>query len=249
MTPATTDPSTDTLLSLYHSGAYACLAILVLFLGLRWGSKNVSWLAKLDSPGRPHYVAAGLGALALIVPSAVQGQIPSLGMLLAAASTAYALILPGAPVKIGSAPSSSSQAGFVAMQLQVVIACVLFSFAIGCAWWSAEKKALPTNVVDCTKSEVASLVTQFAPAADQLLLELTGNDGKVDQAAMSAAWSGLKGDLRCVAADAVARALVPAPADPAAPKASPLVADHASLIAAHQALFPGVHFHTAAGDL
>lgn len=120
----------------------------------------------------------------------------------------------------------------------------------GCAWTKTETKALASDVVDCTKAEAATAITEFGPAIDALLVFVTGGDGKVDGAQLAAAGKGFARELGgCVVADAVARALKPAPADPNAPKASPLVADAISLHAALARLYPGAKFHTPSGDL
>lgn len=147
----------------------------------------------------------------------------------------------------GRVAAKTPQAGFAHLRL---LAFVAVAGLVGCAWFTSERKAVASDVIDCTKAEAKNAITEFGPAIDALLVLATGGDGNVDTAQLgNAAKNFGKAVGGCVVADAVARALKPAPADPNAPKASPLVADPGSLRNAMASLYPGTKFHTPSGDL
>lgn len=153
------------------------------------------------------------------------------------------------PAAVAVAVAKAPQAGRVNIGLLLVIASVA-GLAFGCAWFSKESKQVETDVVDCTKAEAAKAITEFGPLADAILIYATGGNGQVNTDAVKSAAKGFGKDIGgCVLADAVARAVKPAPVDPNAPKSSPLVSDPDSLRRALAAVHPGVHFHTANGDL
>lgn len=142
-------PSPDTLLSLYHSGAFLCTGIVAVYLLLRWGSTRIAWL---EVPNRAHYVTAFLAGLALVLPPAVQGQTPSASMIAAAIGTIVALLLPGAV-----ATSSKSQSGIVSRRLIAILS--VFALA-GVACWSTVKKDASTvgsDVDTCASAEKAAI--------------------------------------------------------------------------------------------
>lgn len=250
----TTDPSTGTLYDLYHSGAYLCLGILAVYFALKYLSTSDGKIGTwLKVPGRAHYVTAAIGVIGLFVGPLSQGTTPNAMMFFTSLPAIFALLLPGAPKK---ADTASSQAGFAKLGLLLALACMgSCVWGFGCAWFttaaSKESKAVAGDVVDCTKSEVTkNAITEFGPAIDALLVYATGGGGQLDAAQLGAgAKNFVKGVGGCVVADAIARALKPAPADPSAPKASPLVAEPGSLRNAMATLYPGVKFHTANGDL
>ena len=84
---------------LYHSGAYLCLGIVVVFAGLRWASNHITWL---EAPNRAHYVTAALAGLALIALPASQGTTPNLSMIVSAVGMTLATFAPGLTSKQGS---------------------------------------------------------------------------------------------------------------------------------------------------
>lgn len=158
--PPTTAPSTDILAKLYSSGAYLPLGIVLVFLGVTWGSRHLSWL---QVPNRAHYVSATIAGLAILVGPATQGTTPNVSMLLAAIGTVIALILPGAPSTVAATPTTlptatalppKSQTGFA--RLGVMIAIVIFGssiLAFGCAT-SSRNKALGASVATLDAAEV-----------------------------------------------------------------------------------------------
>lgn len=241
----TTDPSTSTLYALYHSGAYLCLGILAVYFLLKYLSTSDGKIGTwLKVPGRAHYVTAIIGVIGLFIGPLSQGTTPNASMFFTSMPAIFALLLPGAPKKIDTAPP---QAGFVNLRLLPLIAIAML---IGCAWFTSERKAVAGDVIDCTKAEAKNAITEFGPAIDALLVLATGGDGNIDTAQLgNAAKNFGKAVGGCVVADAVARALKPAPADPSAPKSSPLVADPVSLRNALAALYPKTKFHTANGDI
>src|SRR5690242_5561083 len=81
MMPTSISDITDVLLKLYHSGAYPCLVIAVLFFGLRYASNHVAWL---EQPKQRAYATAILTALAMLVPTALAGTTPNLGQIISA---------------------------------------------------------------------------------------------------------------------------------------------------------------------
>ena len=152
-------PSPDTLLSLYHSGAFLCTGIVAVYLLLRWGSTRIAWL---EVPNRAHYVTAFLAGLALVLPPAVQGQTPSASMIAAAIGTMIALLLPGAT----PAPKST-QAGFVSRWLMGFVA--VCAVIVGCSWFRGTVEPDVNAVIDCGKQEataqtIEDIVATFAAA-------------------------------------------------------------------------------------
>lgn len=146
------------------------------------------------------------------------------------------------------APAKIAQAGFASFGLLIFLA--FFALIVGCAWFKSESKAVASDVVDCTVSTATSNIKQFGPVLDALLVYATDGGGKINGDAVKAATTGFAKEVGgCVLADTIARALKPAPTDPNAPKSSPLVADPSSLRATLAGLYPGVRFHTAAGDI
>jgi len=110
------------------------------------------------------------------------------------------------------------------------------------------------SVVDCTKGAAPELVTEFSPVLEQLISRATGGDGHVDKASVLAGVKNFGVDVGgCVLATVVARALAPAPADPNAPKSSPLIADAADLRSIFDSIrttrLGGATFRTDAGPL
>lgn len=124
----------------------------------------------------------------------------------------------------------------------------------GCSWLSSQGSIAKTAVVDCTKGQLRTVVEQFAPVLDALLVQAVTPDGKVN-------WQPLEGVTKnlgvaeggCVLSDVVAQELHPKPTAPGAPKASELVLDAASLRAGYEqirkAQFGGAVYVTSAGPL
>jgi hypothetical protein len=156
----------------------------------------------------------------------------------------------------GMAAVVLSSLGYTVSRTMIKTAAMLCLFVgivhtqTACATLKSGGKAVASDAIDCTKAEAMKAITQFAPVVDALLVYSTGGDGKIDTAALKSASKSFARDVGgCVVADAIVRALKPAPADPNAPKSSPLVADPVSLRAAIADLYPGASFHTASGDL
>lgn len=229
-----TDPTSDTLLSLYHSGAWLCLVVVAAYLGLRWASKHWTWLAAPAHANYAHYVTAAIAGLAVLVVPAAQGTLPNLSMLLCALGAVATLALPGLPSRPSSPPPS--QAGHVNLGLLGFVA--VFGFVVGCAWLSKESKtSLGKDVINCLDAEQSKAIGAFAPVVDALLVEATGGDGQIDVQRLKAGTKSMTAEVGgCVLADAIARALAPKPADPNAPKSSPLEADRSLLRAAFEIL-------------
>jgi hypothetical protein len=132
---------------LYHSGAYLCLGILALFLGLRYASQHVAWL---EVPGRAHYVSAFLGGLALVAIPASQGSTPNLSMIVVAIGTVVSLCAPGA----ASVPKIP-QAGFARLGLLLVLVVgVVGGFVAMQSSGCGGVTPVPvSDVIDCIKLE------------------------------------------------------------------------------------------------
>lgn len=227
--------------TLYHSGAWLCLAIFGVFFALRFLSTHVAWL---EAPNRAHYVTAVLAGLALIAVPASQGTTPNLSTIVMAVVTVGALWSQG----VTPAPKQS-QGGFLRLGLVVFVAG-FGVIVIGCAWFKSESKAVAGDVVDCTKTTAAGAIKEFGPAIDALLVYATGGNGTINSDAIKDAGRGFAKEVGgCVVADAIARALRPPAADPNAPKASPLEAAPDSLRATLAELYPGQHFKTVNGTL
>jgi hypothetical protein len=129
----------------------------------------------------------------------------------------------------------------------VIVACA-------CGWLSKETKAVAADIVDCTTASAKKTVTELGPMADAMLLSAVDAQSKIDWNPITDLAKKFSADVGgCVLADAVARALKPTPADPNAPKSSPLEVDRVSLrsgfVDLKAKLFPGKTFKTAAGDL
>ena len=114
-----TDPTLDPSVfdKLYHSGAWICIAILVLFFALRFASTSWAWLR---DDHRAVWVSAILGGLALLVVPASQGTTPNLSMIIGAIVTVASLH--ANPKKPSPMEQKIAQAGFIRLGLMAAIA-------------------------------------------------------------------------------------------------------------------------------
>lgn len=165
---------------------------------------------------------------------------------------------PALPVQVAQHdivnPPKTSQAGHVSLGLLVVIVIPALVAIAACGWLGSETKATAKDLVDCTKGEAKQVTAELGPVVDVLLVNAIDPSSKVQWAPIEDIAKKFSADVGgCLLADAVTRALAPAPADPAAPKSSPLVVDQASLrdgFAAYKArTFPGKAFKTDHGAL
>lgn len=141
----TTDPSPSSLYALYHSGAYLCLAIVALYLALKFASLHVAWL---KVPGRAHFVTGILGAAALVIVPISQGTTPNFVMFTTVLPVLAALFLPGAPKK-----DATAQAGFVRLGLMVVLAMLGAMLLFGCGA-SSRLKTLDATMATLDSAEI-----------------------------------------------------------------------------------------------
>ena len=160
---------------------------------------------------------------------------------------------PGQPVK----PPESGRAVLdllIALGVVLAVAMSIGVMSSGCSWLKGEAKKTGQAIIDCTKAESAKAVKELGPVVDVVLAQVVDSSGRVNFSQLSDLAKGWGTDIGgCVLADAVARALLPSPADPNAPKASPLEADRDALWVGFQAFkrqrFGEVTFYTSRGNL
>lgn len=95
-----------------------------------------------------------------------------------------------------------AQGGFIQLRLCLAIALPVLVVAMmpGCPTVKNTAKAM----VNCTKPDVAKLVSQFVPATQQVILSAVAADGSVDWAPIERATANYVGDVGgCVMAEAV----------------------------------------------
>ncbi|MDQ3295057.1 MAG: hypothetical protein M3619_00545 [Myxococcota bacterium] len=99
-----------------------------------------------------------------------------------------------------------------------------------CGWLQEEAKAARKDLVDCTTTRARGFEQQFGPVVDQLLLNASGGDGKVNWDIVKSATKTFAAEAGgCVLAGAVLRALTPRDVDPNAPQSSPQIIDPITL--------------------
>ena len=189
----------DTLLALYHAGAIVPVIILAAYYGGSWAGKHIAWL---EVPNRAHYLAIGLGGLAVLVPSALQGTTPNAQMLLGAVAAAILLVAPGiasktppgsdsvpvSPPAPATMPNGSGPS--VVKRVALAMVCALFlTDVFSCAAFDKDVKAAGTAIVDCTKSGLVELL----PIASVLLAFVTG--GTLSLPALEADALAMGGDI------------------------------------------------------
>jgi hypothetical protein len=147
-----------------------------------------------------------------------------------------------------SSTQRQPQGGFAQFNLLLVIA--LGGALIGCAFMKSEAKQTGHAIIECVGTETKRAIAEYGPTIDDVLVNATSADGSIDKARVKNATRGFATNTaKCVLADAVARALNPAPADPAAPKSSPLEANPAELRAMFAELAGGATYRTPHGTL
>lgn len=189
-------------------------------------------------------VVAGVGILGAVL-EAHFGSGSWAGVVVTAIAAVKMLTSPTVP------PPKVKPAAAGAIDLFIVFAVfgVLLTLP-GCAWSQHEARSVAGDVVDCTTKEATAKIAEFAPTVDDVLVNATASDGMLDKDRVKAATRGFATDTaRCVLADAIARALSPKPADPNAPKASPLEADPAALRQVLDELGGGRSYRTPHGTL
>lgn len=133
--------------------------------------------------------------------------------------------------------------------LPPLLLLLLLLFA-GCSFLKAEAKQTGHAVIECVGSEAKQAIKTYGPTVDDVLVNATASDGSIDKARVKDATRGfVTNTAKCVLIDAIARALNPAPADPAAPKSSPLEANPAALHELAAELGGGATYHTPSGTL
>lgn len=109
------------------------------------------------------------------------------------------------------------------------------------------------DVVDCTRGETKTLIDQFGPVVDTVLVNATAGDGHVDVAQLKAAAKNFGKEIGgCVLASSVQRALSRSTGNTGGPQVSPVQAEPAALRAAFDAVrleLGGGTYRTTAGDL
>jgi hypothetical protein len=175
-----TDPNSavSTLSTLYHSGAYACLAIVAVYLALKVASTKIAWLAA--TPTRVHDVAIALGILAIFVPSAAAGSLPSIATIATSIPVIIALVLPGRPASQDPALPIAKVAKIGAvLALALMVSCATLTTMTG-AWATCAKTDLGQIVDGQGKSlsgYVADLLDGNGAALESALLALAGQVG------------------------------------------------------------------------
>ena len=215
-------PTVDTLIALYHSGAFLCLGIVAAYLLLRWGSTHWAWL---EVPGRAHYISAVLAGLALLIVPASQGTTPNASMVVAAIGTVVALFLRG--VDHPPDTSKSSQGGFA--RLGLVLTLAIGGIGVGCSWFQSKAPAVEAALINCAKADVGQTVVEVGLTllADVATIIEGGADGW--QAALDQLGAKYGSDAEACAVKAVATVLTSRPSsseaanDPAAARAQAFV--------------------------
>jgi hypothetical protein len=141
------DPALDpsVLEKLYHSGAWLCLAILVVFFALRAAKTRIAWL-KEDH--RAVWVSAILGGLALLVVPATQGTTPNLSMLIAALVTVASLHADPKKTpeeqkaELPTATVVSPPRGFARLGLMIAIVAIGSVLLFGCSTGASRQSTL-----------------------------------------------------------------------------------------------------------
>ena len=161
-------PSADTVFSLYHSGAFFCAGIVAVYLIGRWAAGDVGWL---KDPVHAHYVTAILAALAVIAIPASQGTTPNMSMLLTAAGTLLATLLPNAlqpatkPVVADNRPPgpSGSAPGFIRPAALFALGSIAIAFALGVACGGPQTPS--GQLATCTET---AAVKQLEPVVQSI---------------------------------------------------------------------------------
>lgn len=138
--------------------------------------------------------------------------------------------------------------------LNVLMIVVLVLMLSSCSWLKSETKETASNVVDCTTANVKALNRQFGPVVEEVLIQATSDDGKVDWDRVKHASRGFAVSTGlCVLANVVSRALLPIQKALDAPQSSPLELDQGALRTGWDAmaaeLYGGRKFKTEAGLL
>lgn len=239
----------------FHTGwalGVLVLAYVLIELAARAGVTNgIPALAKLGQ-GRVSIALAGATAVVASMINSLALGGPWSSVLITGAGAALGYWHPAGTAKSSAPPVTTppAQKGFV--RVSAVLALALCGVPLGCAWWASEKSGVAGDAINCLKSDASTAIKEFGPAIGSLVTLLTGGDGSIDTAGLKSATSGFAENVGgCVLADAFARAIAPGAgsAGSGAPKSSALVLSPTAARAAMASLYPGKHFHTAAGDL
>jgi hypothetical protein len=150
----------DTVLSLYHSGALICAAIVAVYLLLRWGTGHIPWI---EEPQHAHYATAILTALGVLAVPAAAGHAPTLSMVLTAVGTLVALLLPGVAAATAPKQGQSGRASLTLVALLALAAIAACSLTMSCG---ASQKASLKNLATCT--ELAA-VKDLTPTVESII--------------------------------------------------------------------------------
>lgn len=150
-------------------------------------------------------------------------------------------------------PPTGALAGAVLVAILVGLATSVV--VVAC---SATPKSVAGDVVasavDCLTPTASKVTHELGPVVDAQLAQLVDH-GDVDWNRARDVWKGIdpKGIAACVLVGAVSRALSPQPADPSAPRASPLEIDATKLRASFEAYrnaeLAGQHYRLEGGVL
>jgi len=156
-----TDPTLDpsVLEKLYHSGAWLCLGILVVFFGLRAAKSRIAWL---QEDHRAVWVSAILGGLALLAVPAMNGTTPNLSMIIGALVTVASL---HADPKKTATEQKLAQGGFIRLGLMACIAVIAAGvLMLGCSTGASRQSTLGYALATAT-----AISSELTPQNDALI--------------------------------------------------------------------------------
>lgn len=222
--------------------------VLKLAAAIGGAGRIATWLRQ----GRAKVAIAGGTAVAAAVINSLATGAPwtaaIIGGALAGASWWHpAGVASSSDTEPSSPPASppTNRSGLVAFVLIAAFAFV----ANGCASTPKPIANLGADIVDCTKGDAPGVIALIGDALAALLTVFTNGSGQVDTAALKSSGLANAGSIvGCVIADALGKK-TPAAAGSGAPQASPMVAPVDEQRRVMAALYPGMHFHTAHGDL
>lgn len=231
-TPKQAEPTVDEVARLWRGGAPLGAGLVALYI--------VLLAAGRFDPKRAWKWTGSAAAIGMIVEVVRAGQIPTLGMFVAAAGTLAALWAPGVAGVVGASrpPRARTERGAASWPLTVALALggsALIGIAVGagCAALKRESHATASDVVDCTTATARAHAAEYGALLEQVILAATAPSGEVDFAPVRAAAAGFGIETGgCALAATIARLLearVPESTRAAAPGRDELRASWESL--------------------